>query len=285
MKKLIKKVVEEFIFGGHLLSIGGGGIIVSVNLIADLPQVVILPLILYLISQVVYTYNRIRELNSDEQTNPERVDHIKKSYKSFKIRFFIYLISLLVSTVIAGTNTFYFASFITIGGILYTEVFKKLGITKYLVGLKAIYISTFWALSTFIVPIYNNLPLNNLFIWLSVFVFIRFLVSTIFFDLKDIQSDKINGIRTIPILLGGNTTLILLHILNAFTFLFILFLVYSVNFPKEFLIMSFFLVYSLIYLIATPYLSSKKLRLLSYVLVDGEYILWPIFIFIVKVLI
>jgi 4-hydroxybenzoate polyprenyltransferase len=49
---------------------------------------------------------------------------------------------------------------------------------------------------------------------LWVFLFVRFFINSIVFDMRDEHGDRLQGIRTLPVVLGGGRTRQLLHVLN-----------------------------------------------------------------------
>jgi 1,4-dihydroxy-2-naphthoate octaprenyltransferase len=114
-------------------------------------------------------------------------------------------------------------------------------------------------------------------------VVLRLFVNTNFFDIKDIDSDRKEGLLTLPIILSKENFLIFLHIANFISFLPII-----IGISKQ-IIPSFSL--SLLLLYFYSFYSIEKARrnrinihFFSYVIVDGEYLFWPFLLFLGKFL-
>jgi 4-hydroxybenzoate polyprenyltransferase len=54
--------------------------------------------------------------------------------------------------------------------------------------------------------------------WLYVLVLLVMVIDTILCDMRDIKGDTVNGVRTIPVILGRSRTLMLLAIIDIFIF-------------------------------------------------------------------
>jgi 4-hydroxybenzoate polyprenyltransferase len=279
INKLSSILWAEFLHGAHLISLGALGIVLTIIILFNLTIDVTPLIIAYLIFQIIYTYNYFREIKFDITTNPERVSHINDRRLWIKVAPFVYLFLLLILLITSNTSLMILSCFMVIGGILYTEYFKRLPI----LGFKNYYTSFFWALSVFIVPFYysiNVLP----FIYIVIFIFIRGLVNTIFFDIKDIVSDGERGLKTFPVFLGKKRTLNTLHILNLLSCIPILIGVFNNSLPTIALGLCLTILNGIYYLSKAKEVEDKKLRILSSILVDGEYMLWPLVILIIKLL-
>lgn len=280
MKKL-KFIFMEFIYGGHLLSLGASAIIFTLSYLLEQPTNILLLSIPYFISQVVYCYNHFRELEFDVISNPERAKYIEKQKKWSGILLTIYSVLLLGVLLLSNIPTLLFSLFITLGGILYTDYFKEIG-AKRIVGFKNFYTSSFGAITIFIIPLFYGLKIDVFFICLVLFVFMRLIVNAAFFDIKDIVSDKERGLKTFAVVLGKNRTLLLLNTINLGSIIPLTLGIYFNNYPKSYIILGSLAIYSLYYLIRAYSIDGKKLRNLSYMIVDAEYIFWPILIFIAR---
>ena len=160
---------------------------------------------------------------------------------------------------------------------MFTEFFK--GLTRKIVGFKTFYASLFWAFLIILSAIYYNINYIPLIILLFLFVYLRFVLSIAFFDIKDIESDKRDFLKTFPVLLGRNKTLSFLHILNFISILPLVLGVYFKILPTFSLSLCLFYFYSFYYL-RQAVSKSKNIRKLSYIMVDGEYIFWPLILFL-----
>lgn len=278
--KTIEKLLAEFVYGGHLLSVGSSSVIISTALLQNLQINISLVLIPYLSTQLVYSYNHFKEVNFDISSNPERVSHINSKSNFIKISLLIYATVLLAILIFTNLPTILFVLAIVIGGILYTDYFK-VKVAQFVTGSKNFYSAFFWALQIFLVPLFYRSEFTRLYIFFFIVLFLTAFINSTFFDIKDIQSDSERNIKTFPVIWGVNKTIHFLVILKLITLIPVLIGIYTEVFPKSAIVFIFFVMYGLYYLTRALYLKGKKLRKLSYIIADGEYILWSIFLLII----
>lgn len=280
IKKVLKYIWDEFIYGGHLLSFGASGIVMSGALLANNDIDLGLILTPYLLSQTIYSFNHYLELKEDFESNPERANYLAN--KSILLPIIGY-ISLLISALLIYGNigASIVILFILVFGILYP---KKL--TSKIIGFKNVYVAIFWALLIVFLGYYTDNKFELIHILLLIFVFLKFVLSTIFFDLKDIESDGKADLKTIPVIFGLRKTICLLNIINILSASMLIIAIYFGIFPvySAFFIIFFFF-YNLYYVTYGVKKSKDVLRYISYVVVDGEYILWYLILIISKFLV
>lgn len=283
MMKIPHLIGKEFIYGGHLLSLGASGIIWTISMFFGLPFSIVLLSIPYLISQVVYTYNHFREIDFDAESNPERVSHMERQKNWIGILLGGYVVALVGVLLTTNIETITLSIFIVLGGILYTDIFKELA-AKYIVGFKNFYTSSFGAVAILLVPFFYRTEVTAFFLYTILFVFLRLIVNAAFFDIKDIESDKQRQLKTFAVLLGKKKTILLLQIVNLLSLVPLVLSVYSSGYPKVYLILGLLVLYGFYYLTHALFLEGKRLRTLSYMIVDAEYVFWPILIIIARTL-
>ncbi len=283
VKSIFLKLSVEFVYGGHLLSLGASGIVMTVILLLGLPINFIILAISYLGSQIIYTYNHYKELGVDILSNPERSQHILQRSNFIKLSLIFYSVVLIILLALTNIPTILFILFIVLFGILYTEGIKNF-FSKYLLGFKNIYTSFFWALIILVVPIYYGLDLELFFIYFFIFVLLRWIVNSTFFDIKDIESDKKLGLKTMAVYFGKNKTIMILQLINLLSLIPLLLGILNKVIPLEGIILIFFIIYGTTYLIVSQNIQKKDLRTLSYIVVDGEYIFWPIILIIGEII-
>jgi 4-hydroxybenzoate polyprenyltransferase len=169
-------------------------------------------------------------------------------------------------------------AFITIivgGGLLYAVSFKNF--TKYIPAYKNIFVSLEWALAAaFLMVIYNNMDVLTTFtVIVFIFVFLKYCTNTIFCDLKDIKPDGEKGLKTVPVLIGFNKTILFLCILSLVTLLPLIYGVYHNILPVWALLFTIFAVYDIAYVLLA-YLKRNTGKWSKYgFLADIEITLWP----------
>ena len=180
----------EFIYGGHLVSLGAPAYVLSVSLLMGIDPLKQLLLISYLMPLIVYNYNYFGEMDSDESTNPERVHYVKSKVTLYPVIILCYMVILAIALFLyANWGLLEFVSILVVGGVLFTIVLKDF--TKKIPGFKNAYTALIWSFGgTFFPVFYFSLPISWFFILVFMFMYSRSIGNVIFFDLKDIESDK-----------------------------------------------------------------------------------------------
>lgn len=281
-QRLLSHVKDEFIYGGYLTSLGCPAFVLSVSLLLGLAVDWPVLLIAYLVPLVVYSYNYYEELEKDLATNPERTSYLIKKVKLYPILFGIYM-SLLILLLLLYAN-YVFTIFILIllsCGILYTIVFKDL--TKQVPGFKGVYIAAVWALAgAFLFNFHYSVTWGVFSVLMFLFIFLRGIINVTFFDIKDVESDRARGLKTLPVLLGRDTTLKFLNVLNIFSFIPLILGVYFGIIPAFGLALLVFYLYDFYYLRKARSVNDKSLRMISYTLADAEFIIWPVVLLLAR---
>lgn len=273
--QLIRVVGHEFVYGGHLLSLGASAIVWSVLILSNKDGGWPILLIPYLVMQIIYNYDHLS--SEVEDTNVERTSYLLKAKGKHISLLRFYFLVFLITCLFANVMVFLWALFMMIGGVLYANKLKPL--TKKIAGLKDVYVALFWGLLVFLVSAYYSV-IDLFFFALFLFVFIRWVVNTVFFDIKDLRSDRKSGLKTLPVIWGVKRTVMFLHVLNVFSGIFLICLVNLDIFPHYSLLWLFLVLYSGYYLWVGSRLEGKALRNISYVVVDGEYLFWPFLLFV-----
>ena len=278
IKKIFKSIWDEFIYGGHLVSLGAVSVVFTASLLLNIKITWDFLLIIYLGTESVYLYNRYKEFRSDFLTNPERTEYIKKYIKIIPLIIFLFfLIGFSILIYHKNFPALFFAVFLLIIGLLYSEVFK--GFTRKALGFKSFFVSLIWALLVVFLAIYYFLPLNlSLFLIFS-FVLLRLIVNTSFFDIKDIETDKREDLLTLANILGPKKIIRILSSITILAVVPIISGVYLKLFPQSSIMLLFTIPYTFYYFKKSQ---NKKINasFLYNVIVDGEFILWPFFILI-----
>ena len=281
MKKIFSAIGKEFVYGGHLLSLGASAIVLSTLILQKLPLSFHIFFIPYAISQVVYSYNHIYELKFEKSSNRERSEYLESQRVVSYGLLTVYSLIVFFFSIYSNVQTSLFSCFIIFGGILYTTNLKSLNIP----GFKNVYVSFFWAVLIFLPPLYLHVAIDSYYLYLFLFIFLRFLVSTVFFDLKDIEDDRARGIRTLPVVFGKRNAIGSLHIINIASILPLIVGLWLEVFPVSILFLSLSVLYGFSYLVYGTLLEGKKLRKISYLVVDGEYLVWLFLIVLGEIII
>lgn len=268
---------NEFIYGGHWLSIGAGAIVLSVMLFLDISIRWELLLLCYSLIQCIYTYNHFKELDIDVSSNLPRVEHLMKYKRLIPYITVAYGIFFLFLLLIFGNfESIFIGSFLLFLGLFFTKYGKK--IFGKIVGLKSIYVAFSWALLIPFVAIYSSLKIDLAVFLVFIFIFLRAMLNTNFFDIKDIIPDKQENITTFASKFGKSNSLKILHFINIISFIPMIIgvLLNILPFYSYFIVL--FLVYSLWYLLNAK--NTPDMSNLTFIVVDGEYYFWPLVLFL-----
>ncbi len=270
---------EEFIYGGHWLSIGASAVALSTIVLISITEIKWeFLLIVYLGTQCIYNYNHHKEIEIDSLTNPNRVKHLSKYHKYSKIIISIYGTGFFLFLFLFGNlQSIFFGTTILILGLLFSS--KAIDLFKRFIGTKLIYTSFSWGLLIPFTAIYHSQPLDFFVLIFFLFAFFRTIITTTFFDIKDIKIDKKRHLLTLPIVFGKDKCLTLLQIFNIISLMPILFGIFVKIIPiySIFLIVLFF--YSFYY-IQKARNRKTDIPHLAYIMVDGEFYYWPFLLII-----
>lgn len=285
-KNIFHNLWDEFVYGAHLTAFASAALVLTVIILLNIPINFLAIITAYLTTFIVYSFNYLKELDDDILTDPTKVSFLesrKNKYKNF-IKLYIILDIILLFLSFSIYGNFGFIIFILIllsGGILYTIVFKVL--TKYIPGFKSFYCTALWAYAgSFYVTFFYSETFNTLYGFMFIFMFIKLLINAVFFDIKDIDSDKKKGLKTIPILMGKSRTILFLTILNFVSIITLIYGVYANYIPAYGIFLSIFSIYTEYYLLKGLTSDQKSIVRYTYVMADAEFIFWPILLVIVK---
>jgi 4-hydroxybenzoate polyprenyltransferase len=132
-----------------------------------------------------------------------------------------------------------------------------------------------WTFMAAAIPSYNNIQDTFNLLIIASFLFVKLLVNSILFDLRDIQGDSAAGVRTLPVILGRETTHRLLLLLNFTLVLWLMICILLDYFLLYLPAFAFSIVYGFWYI---KYFNKKRVRILFDIIVDGEWIPFTIFL-------
>jgi len=268
---------EEFIYGGHWFSLSVSAFVLTVIVLLELNIRWELIAIVYLLLQTVYNYNHYKELDFDSLSKSDRTNHIKKYYSFLPILTILYGIGFVILTFYYGNiESLVMAGFLLLSGLLFTKVFKKL--TEKIIGFKTFYASFTLSLLIIFIALFYKYPITFLILELVIFFFLRFMISSSFSDMKDMDVDKKYHLLSWPVCFGRKKFLTFLHILNFVTTIPLFIIIFKIH-PT----FSFFVIFSFLY--CFYYIKKAKkpgvdIHSLTNIIVDGEFLYWPFFLFI-----
>lgn len=276
IKQILKFVWNEFVYGGHLISLGAVSVVFASAILLNIPVTWDFLIIAYFITYTVYLYNRLNEFKEDFLTNPERTRHIKGYIKH--VPCFIFFCTMIIVAMLmyfGNLLSMAFGLLLLLFGLLYSLIFKK--ITQKIIGFKNFYVAFIWTLLIVFLAVYYSFSMNLSIFLILAFVYLRCFMGTSFYDIKDIKSDEKENLLTLPIILKKKIFIRFLNIINILALLPIIIGVYLELLPR-FSAMLFLVIPVAFYFLRKLENKKENLPYLSEIAIGLEKISWSIFI-------
>lgn len=282
---IINYLQNEIIYGGYFAALCSPAFIIFTSYISGINLNMPILSISYLLPLIVYSYDYYRDIDKDISENSKRAIYLKKNTKKYPYLLSFYIILLLILLILfSNSQLISFIIIIITAGILYNVAFKDL--TKKIPIFKNIYTALTWAAGgAFFLPLYYSLSIQPVFVIAFITIFLRCINNIIFFDLKDIENDKKEKLKTLPVILGKQTTINILYVLNIISFIPLIIGIYTKIVPLFAIFFVLFGFYSFFYIKKAKTAPPNELEKLSHVLADSEFLLWPLLFVIIKLLI
>ena len=284
----ISKLWKFFVHTSLYLAIGASSAIVGVIILLG-QQLQPVPILIAFFSVLgVYNSNRLVEVSIDIGTHYSRtliVDKFKR-YLSLLVLISFILVAILSLTrsiylFVAALVPFVVHYFYTtpMKSSLYfkSHRFKRL---KEIPLIKDLAVAAVWAFGLVFIPFfYYNLQIEVRLVFLFVFFVLTAVITTMIFDIRDVEGDERTGVKTVPVLYGVEFSKRLMLILNTISG--ILLFVVSYYYPLEVYFMipvGLSILYAYFYSLAFGRVFSKDF--ICETLADGEYILFGVLVLI-----
>ena len=279
--KISDFIWDEIVHGGHWGSLSTVAVALSTVLLLDVPLKPEFIFIVYFGTLSIYTYNHLAEMEIDRITNPQRVTHLEKyaSIAPWLVFSYVGIFSFLL-LIKGNIHSIIIGFILLILGLSFNRLGKRL--TKKIIGFKTIYTALSWSFLIIFTTVYHLDCIPPCTLFLVIFSFLRFVIGTSYCDLKDLDSDKSIGILTLPAVLGKEKFLSFLSSVNLLSLFPLLAAIYLGYLPVFSFILVYHFFYSFYYIVKARYTSD--VARLCYVMVDGEFVPWPLLLLIGKVL-
>ncbi|RMH65022.1 MAG: hypothetical protein D6677_03450 [Calditrichaeota bacterium] len=281
---VLKFSFREFIYGGHLQSLGAAAIASLSGLVMGRPVSPDVFWAVYFIFYPLYLYNRYVELEKDTLTNPERSKHFNQYVQIMPVVMWAVVCAVILWVIYySNYRAMLFSLSLLALGLLYTTRFKSY--TKKIFLFKDVYVAGFFAVLVYFPMVYQDWALpDRLFVkihGLATFIFLKAFFMQVFLDIKDIQSDKRENLRTVPVLLGRDRALRLLLVVDMAVTTFFPFLFFYLF--DDMMPLKLFLPLSLPLLGVSFYLAHKK-NYAGYVWRSAEFFIWLPMVLVLSVM-
>ena len=254
---------------------GAPALVLTTSLIINSGINIPLLIISYLIPLIIYSYDYMSDLDKDHETNSDRYKHLQKKKKYYPIILVCYVLTLMTLLIIfTNFKLIIFIILMMLGGFFYATTFK--GLTKKIPIFKNIYTVMTWSMGgAFFVPLQYSLAFSFQILVVFIFIYMKGMLNAIFFDLKDYLADSKEGLKTLPVIMGKDRAIKLLHLLNIAAFFPLIIGVYLKIIPLFTISLIVFYFYSLYYLIKAKSSYDDKLWVKLGSIADFEFMFWP----------
>ncbi len=252
-------------------------------IILDVALKPILLCAMFLVVYGVYSLNKLTDKEEDAVNMPARSTFVQGNER--------FLLTLAVVSYIAALLLGWFESPLAAGillipflsGIIYsTNSLSIIGIPrlKDIFLVKSLIVASSWAVcAAFLPAIYLHNPVKLCFTF--PFFFIKVFINTVLFDVRDVEGDTLNGVKTIPVVIGIKRTRRMLLLVQSL--LVVWFVLFSDLFSKYYVILIASMVYGYLYIL---YFCNTKHHIdISWdILLEGEWVIMGIGVWIYLIL-
>ncbi len=262
------------------LSINGTLLLYISFLMLGLALKPILLCAMFLVVYSVYSLNRLTDQEEDAVNMPTRSAFVQGNER---VLLTLAVVSYIVALFLGWVENPFAALILLVpfmSGILYSaDVFSVIGIPrlKDIFLVKSLIVAFSWAICiTFLPALYLHGDLTKLW-FIFPFFFIKIIINTILFDIRDVVGDTLNGINTIPVVIGVARTRQLLLILQSL--LVVLLVLFLDLFSKYYVILILSMTYGYLYIL--HFCGESNHNGTSWdLLLDGEWIITSVWIWI-----
>jgi len=225
----------------------------------------------FFITFTIYGLDKVSNIKEDSINLPERAGFIYKYRKIITVSIVVSYISALYFSVLKNPYAVLVVHFPLFIGLIYSIKILNIRL-KDITGIKNIVVSLSWTVvGTFMPLIVSFRPFTEI-LCMFYYLFIKFFINGILFDVRDIEGDRINGVITIPVFIGLKKTKNILLLLNSTLIPFIT-LSYLKGFFREYIFVLTFTIFYGYWYILHFCSGSRKIGKSIDILVDGEWIL------------
>jgi 4-hydroxybenzoate polyprenyltransferase len=224
----------------------------------------------FLLTFAVYNINKLTDIKEDSVNVPDRAGFIEKNKYSVIFAVVAAYIASLVLSFLQNPFAIFIILFPFCMGIVYSIKLSRFRL-KDITGIKNITIALSWAVIGTFLPLAVSFRDFTKISLVFYFFFIRVFMGSSTFDVRDIEGDKLSGVRTIPVVFGRQKTKNLLLILNSTLIPWLVFSYLAGYFHQYLFVLIFAIAYGYWYILHFCKEGLKIGKSLD-LLVDGEWI-------------
>jgi len=212
----------------------------------------------------VYSLNRITDIEEDRENVPGRADFTERYGRPLFVGGVALYLLAIVGAVALGLPGAPFLALPAVAAALYS-LFQL----KQILFVKNLIVGVSWGIIPLGVGVYYGIVATPPILVLSGVFTVMLTVAAAIFDIKDIEGDRAEGIRTAPIVFGPKATRIGSLVVTAVVAVGVVAVVGIGIIPRRFLVLLGFLGYVVAYI---PFASPDRGPLFYGFVVDGEHV-------------
>ena len=188
-------------------------------------------LVVFLLTYAVYGMDRLASLEEDRLSHPERTRFLQRNRRLFTVS----IVLAFSGSLLLATASGWVAALIPIAPI--AVMFYSGKLPQKIFGtrwphlkerfiIKDICIASGWAFLLLVTSVYLGRPMGTGAWLFLVPLLMKLFVMAVAYDFKDINSDRRSGVRSLPVVMGEDSSKLVLHVLNTVATALILLLIY-----------------------------------------------------------
>ncbi|MDZ7689437.1 MAG: UbiA family prenyltransferase [Halobacteriales archaeon] len=258
----VKTAVEFLVHSNLFVSFSATGVALTTVLLADLRLDPVPLFIVFSVTLFVYSFNRFTDLAEDEKNVPRRARFTRRYGKPLLTAGVVLYIAVLV---LAFTLELPGAPFLLLP--VFVGAVYSLARAKRVLLVKNLIVGGAWGAIPLGVGVYYGVLLTPEILFLSGFFIVSVTVAAALFDIKDIEGDRREGIRTVPNVYGPRLTRVAAFVVVSALVPAVVGATFVIS--SDFAVLFGFLGYVLGYI---PFATRDRGTLFYGFVIDGEYL-------------
>lgn len=194
-------VLRSLVHSNLLISISATSVAVSTMVLADLTPDPLALFIVFAATMFVYSFNRLADIAEDQQNIPDRatfVEHYGKPLLAAGGVLYLGAIAIAVWQGIPGAPAI-------VAPVVVAVLYSVVGLKRVLL-VKNLMVGGAWGLIPLGVGVYYGQLLSRDVLVFATFITVMLTIAAAVFDIKDIEGDTEEGIRTLPVVFDAAFT-------------------------------------------------------------------------------
>ena len=262
MSSPLLTVVELLVHSNLFISLSATSVAFTTVVLADLRPDPVPLFIVFAATLFVYSFNRITDIAEDEENVPSRARFTRRYGRA------LFALGVVLYVVAVGVAFFYslpgapFVALPVLVGVVYS-----VGRAKRFLLVKNLIVGFAWGAIPLGVGVYYGVLFDPVVVFLAFFFTVTLTVAAALFDIKDIEGDREEGIRTVPNVYGPRATR--RGSLAVFVSLVPLVVVAASVLSRDLLVLLVYLGYTVGY---TPFATTDRGAVFYGFVIDGEHV-------------